>query len=358
MCSRCALLFLVFASILAVADIRGIRRMPGAEDTGSSARNYASPDDPPTLNAEGNLHVEDEPGQVGWNPTKKAGFRARQDFNSKEGDQMPGFNPFKQRSRFAERHPEKQFPEDEFGNPGGGPFHSSDQAGGSDKKDPLDPKGDPEKQKALDVSKKCLKHAIKHCPMRVMHENFAAYTMCVFDNRAKLPGDCEQWATFQGDCVQEMLTNCAGLDPETTTDCMMKAKNDLSSDCTSSQFFESMEEGYDAYKDRMKRGRDKASFRPDSKFEMPQGFPGGMPDMGNFDPSQMPKDFDFSKMPKMPNMQGGKGMGNMPGQEEMMKRMNGHFHGAGNQQGGMPNMRGGNMGGNFGGGFPGGRGDL
>jgi hypothetical protein len=85
-----------------------------------------------------------------------------------------------------------------------------------------------------------------------MQENFAGYTKCVFDNRKKLPKDCEQWAGVQGACAGDMTEHCARQNPVRTTRCLKEKADKLTTACKESQYFKSLDSGYGKFRDNYK----------------------------------------------------------------------------------------------------------
>jgi hypothetical protein len=86
----------------------------------------------------------------------------------------------------------------------------------------------------------CFRKAIRICPMRLMQDDFAAFTACIVENREKMDGSCEGWAETNADCVADMTKHCPRMDPPDTTRCLLDKKAKLDELCTKSQFFEAM----------------------------------------------------------------------------------------------------------------------
>lgn len=114
----------------------------------------------------------------------------------------------------------------------------------------------------------CFKKASALCSVRVMQENFAGYTKCIFDNRKRFGSDCEEWAGNQGACASDMLQKCSKQNPAATTKCLRdrNAKGDLSNACRDSNFFKSLEQGFDKFDQNYKAAGGESTFETDPGF--------------------------------------------------------------------------------------------
>ena len=100
-------------------------------------------------------------------------------------------------------------------------------------------------QKTLD---KCFRQVSKFCSFRVMQENFAMFSECVYLMRHRVKSNCLVWAENHGKCAPDMISYCPAKDPPSTTECLNQQKSKLSAACLSSEFFRQMESGYDDFK--------------------------------------------------------------------------------------------------------------
>jgi len=128
----------------------------------------------------------------------------------------------------------------------------------------------------------CMREAAKKgCSMRVMQENFAQFSRCVFDMRESLTGHCQGWAEHQGVCLDEMVRLCSGDSPPETTKCLLAHEAELSDMCRDSTYFDSMKKGFEQMMERLEQGGGidaldpAASHMPESFDGLMDGFTGG-----------------------------------------------------------------------------------
>lgn len=101
---------------------------------------------------------------------------------------------------------------------------------------------------------KCLKKVSYFCSMRIMHENFASFCLCVSEMRYRLDEQCKPWAEGHGPCAKDMVQYCSKLSPADTTECLKKNKPALTRACVDSGFYMSMEEGFQEFRNGMQEG--------------------------------------------------------------------------------------------------------
>ena len=194
------------------------------------------------LNADGTFNHENEPeqpnhairngnldGSAGWNPTKRTGVRKKHSRSRSGGAEfggIPDMSP-ELRKQQRSRHPEKEFADGDFD---GIPVGTSSM--GSKAPTP----------------NKCVTASMRVCGNRVMQENFAMFSLCVYEQREKLGGqDCVEWASHPEPCLQDMEKSCQKMNPPSTTSCLMKKQGQLSDYCRNSPFFQSLVQGFENF---------------------------------------------------------------------------------------------------------------
>jgi hypothetical protein len=84
---------------------------------------------------------------------------------------------------------------------------------------------------------KCQMAATDLCSTRMVQENLARFTECVWEHRDRIGSDCKAWAEQQGACAADMVSYCHKLPPLQTAECMKANQEKLSSACRESAMF-------------------------------------------------------------------------------------------------------------------------
>lgn len=113
---------------------------------------------------------------------------------------------------------------------------------------------------------KCLRQVARFCSFNMMDNNFAEFTKCCYDVRHHVKQSCFEWCDNHGRCQADMVKHCHGKTPMDTTECMLAKKEVLTSDCTDSPYFKSLEDGVEEMRKDRKNAADsrKAAASPEA----------------------------------------------------------------------------------------------
>eukprot|EP00388_Colpodella_angusta_P030231 GDKK01018931.1.p1 GENE.GDKK01018931.1~~GDKK01018931.1.p1 ORF type:complete len:148 (-),score=27.98 GDKK01018931.1:247-690(-) len=96
----------------------------------------------------------------------------------------------------------------------------------------------------------------RFCSFNLMDKDFAAFSKCCYDVRHNVKQSCFEWCDNHGRCAADMMKVCPGQEPMDTTECMLKKKDLLSSDCTDSPYYKSLEDGVEEMRKDRKNAKE------------------------------------------------------------------------------------------------------